>query len=138
MFLLHKDRQKNNNQQIKVSIICFLIENYVSLHKVRAHMTRMDDKLPMMTHLPRKEYIDTWGMFESPLFEYKLNIFGKKRTEFCYAGDWSFFLNLVTGEMSQGYQSYFTANIFEDISLGTCRPKHQHSQKCKTGNALMA
>ena len=109
-------------------------------HVTIARDEKEDDKLPMMTHLPRKEYIDTWGVFKSPLFEYKLKIFGQKRTDFCYAGDWSFYLNLVTGEMSQCYQSYFTANIFEDISQpipfkaigNNCKEHH-----CYNGHAFL-
>ena len=99
-----------------------------------------DEKLPMMTCLPREEYIKTWGTFNSPLFDYKLKIFGQKRTDFCYAGVWSFYLNLVTGEMKSCYQSYFKTNIFNDLSLpipfkaigNNCKEHH-----CYNGHAFL-
>ena len=85
-------------------------------HITIARDEKDDNELPMMTSLPRDKYLRTWGVFRSALFDYKLKIFGQKRTDFCYAGDWSFYLNLATGEMTQCYQSYFKANIFDDLS----------------------
>jgi hypothetical protein len=38
-----------------------------------------------------------------------------KRKEFCYAGDWSFNLNLCSGEMKYCYDSNHCQNIYEDI-----------------------
>ena len=73
-------------------------------------------KLPILTSLPREEYKKTWANFDSALFNYKLSIFEKKRKEFCYAGDWSFYLNLATGVMTQCYCSYTSQNIFENIN----------------------
>lgn len=74
------------------------------------------EKLPILTSLPREEYENTWKTFESALFNYKLSIFEKKRKEFCYAGDWSFYLNLATGMMTQCYCSYTSQNIFENVN----------------------
>ncbi len=85
-------------------------------HVTIARDEKDDNELPMMTSLPRDKYLRTWGVFRSALFDYKPKIFGQKRTDFCYAGDWSFYLNLATGEMTQCYQSYFKANIFDDLS----------------------
>ena len=98
------------------------------------------NELPMMTNLSRKDYINTWGTFNSPLFDYKLTIFGKKRKDFCYAGDWSFCVNLATGRMKQCYRSYFGTNIFKDISkpipfraIGNhCKEHH-----CYNGHSLI-
>lgn len=85
-------------------------------HITIARDEKDDSKLPMMTSLPREEYIKTWSTFDSQLFGYKLSIFGDKRKEFCYAGDWTFCLNLATGAMTQCYKYHFKQNIFEDIS----------------------
>lgn len=76
-----------------------------------------DSELPMMTKLSREEYQKTWGSFNSPLFDYKLTIFGEKRHEFCYAGDWSFYFNLGTGTMKQCYKSWFEYNICENVEM---------------------
>lgn len=84
-------------------------------HITVARDERNPEKLPILTSLPREEYQKTWANFESELFNYKLSIFEKKRKEFCYAGDWSFYLNLATGIMTQCYCSYYQQNIFENI-----------------------
>lgn len=83
-------------------------------HVTIARDEKDDNELPMMTSLPRDKYIATWGTFNSMMFDYKLTIFGDKRKEFCYAGDWSFYLNMVTGVMTQCYKSYTSHNIFEN------------------------
>lgn len=84
-------------------------------HVTIARDERDRSKLPILTGLPREQYEKVWGQFNSKLFEYKLTIFEKKRKEYCYAGDWSFYLNLQTGEMKQCYATYITQNIFEDV-----------------------
>lgn len=72
--------------------------------------------LPILTKLPHHEYEQIWSTFHSEFFEYKYSIFNKKRTEFCYAGDWSFVLNVGTGMMQQCYCSYYRQNILDDPS----------------------
>ena len=73
------------------------------------------ENLPKLTRLTDKEYYNTWEQFQSPLFSFKKEIFEQRRKEFCYAGDWSFWLHLGTGEMHQCYMSYYSFNIFDDI-----------------------
>lgn len=69
-----------------------------------------------LTKLPIQEYITTWGTFDSPMFDFKLSTFGVKRKEYCYAGDWSLFINLESGEASQCYCTRFTQNVFKDLN----------------------
>ncbi len=109
-------------------------------HVTIARDERTKNKLPMLTQLSRQDYIDTWKTFDSALFDYKLTIFGHKRREFCYAGDWSFCVNLATGKMKQCYRSYYRTDIFRDISrpipfraIGNCC-KEQH---CYNGHSLI-
>ena len=52
--------------------------------------------------------------FNSPLFEFTLKNFNVKRHEFCYAGLWSFVLDLQDGSMRKCY-SFKSKNIFDDI-----------------------
>ena len=75
---------------------------------------RDPDKLPILTSMSKEKYIKTWATFNSSFFDYKMSIFEIKRKEFCYAGDWSFYLNLATGIMTQCYCSYYSQNIFDD------------------------
>lgn len=60
-----------------------------------------------------KEYQKIWGEFNSELFDYKTKIFYKKRDEFCYAGDWSLYINLGTGSVRQCYVGKELDNIYE-------------------------
>lgn len=109
-------------------------------HVTIARDEKDDSELPMMTKLSREEYIKTWGVFKSALFDYKLTIFGEKRKDFCYAGDWTFYLNILTGQMTQCYKSYTYQNIFEDITkpikfqaIG-CNCKEHH---CYNGHSFI-
>ena len=54
------------------------------------------------------------GQFESNLFDFKSRIFYQKRKEFCYAGDWSLYLNLATGDLKQCYCGKHLGNIYKD------------------------
>lgn len=104
-------------------LIPFIDEmNQKSLEEVGAipHVTiardeRDPEKLPILTCLDKEEYNKIWGNFKSAIFDYKMKIFEVKRKEFCYAGDWSFYLNLGTGIMTQCYKSLIHQNIFEDV-----------------------
>lgn len=61
------------------------------------------------------EYKEIWGQFDSDLFKFKADIFSKKRKEFCYAGEWTLYINLVTGEYQQCYCGVKLGNIYKDI-----------------------
>ena len=71
--------------------------------------------IEVLTKYSFEEYPKIWGQFSSDLFEYKKTIFYKKRKEFCYAGDWSFYLNLETGTMKQCYCGKELGNIYDDL-----------------------
>lgn len=72
-------------------------------------------KLPLLSKLSEDEYKKVWQAFSSKLFDFKLSVFGKKRREFCYAGDWAAYLNLGTGEMTQCNCALTRQNIFTHI-----------------------
>ena len=86
--------------------------------KPHAIITRMEnknlEKIKLHTNLSEKEYIEIGKKFNSKLFDFYIKNFNVKRKEFCYAGDWSFVLNLSTGIMRRCYKSYFCQNIFKD------------------------
>lgn len=79
----------------------------------RDDVSPLEDK-PILTKLPRDEFFKTWGVFNSDMMSFKRTIFGRKRKEFCYAGAWSFYLNLGTGIKTQCYSSFKAEQIFED------------------------
>lgn len=71
--------------------------------------------IPVLTEKTFDEYKEIWKTFDSDLFKFKSEIFYKKRKEFCYAGEWSFYLNLATGDYKQCYCGVKLGNIYENI-----------------------
>ena len=70
---------------------------------------------PIMTKLSREDYIKTWSVFDSELFNFKISVFNEKRKEFCYAGKWSFILSLADGNIKQCYRGMVIQNIFDEM-----------------------
>ena len=113
----------------------------VCLEKVGAvcHVTvarkETDKELPILTSLPREEYIKTWETFDSELWRFKMSIFNVKRNEFCYGGLWTAHLNLGSGILKQCYCGSVLQNIFENVeepihwrAIGNnCREPHCHN-----------
>lgn len=67
-----------------------------------------------------EEYCKIWGVFDSKLFDFKSSIFYKKRREFCYAGDWSITVELLTGEYKQCNYEKPLGNIYADMDKPLC------------------
>lgn len=72
--------------------------------------------IPILTKMSYEDYYKTWSVFDSKLFEYKYSVFSQKRNEFCYAGDWTLFLDMGSGILHQCYCSLFNQHIFEDVT----------------------
>ncbi len=101
-------------------IKAFCISNFNALPQVA--VTRKEDvenknikDVKFYTDKTDEEYIKYAREFESPLFEYTLSNFMKTRDEFCYAGAWSFILNLATGKIKACYAEPEHQDIFEDV-----------------------
>lgn len=91
------------------------MENLGALCHITVPRDYTQKKLSLLTKLPRETFKKKWQEFKSQLFDYKWSVFEQKRREFCYAGDWSVFLNMYTGELKQCYQGKILANVYEDI-----------------------
>lgn len=74
-----------------------------------------DKHRAILTALPEDEFINIWSAFNSGLLEVKKKLYGIKRREFCYAGDWAFVLNLGNGDIKQCYRANYKTNIFKNI-----------------------
>ena len=70
----------------------------------------------LLTKMSKDEYVNTWSVLKSDMFKLKMDLFGKKRKEFCYAGAWSLLVDLSSGEASQCYGRMNTQNIFENLN----------------------
>ncbi len=113
----------------EIKAIC--MQNVGALCHVTVARDASKFKIPILTSLTKKEYEKTWGVFDSEMFRFKMSTFGVRRKEFCYAGDWTAFLDLVTGILKPCYYTYGGQNIFDDISkpihfeaMGECHLSH--------------
>lgn len=80
---------------------CHVIE----LRQQRDEFARLTQKQP-------EERQAAWGNFHSPLFDFQQQEWGKKRCEFCYAGDWLMQLDARTGWT---YPCYIGGNDIQNI-----------------------
>ena len=73
-------------------------------------------ELRMLTKYTPEEYNKIWGTFDSPLFDLKMRLFSERRTEYCYGGEWTFYLNLQSGDIRQCYKGDIIDNIYADAT----------------------
>ena len=71
-------------------------------------------KIELLTSYDEAEYKAFGDSFDSPLFDFTMQNFNKKRHEFCYAGDWAFNLDISTGIMRRCYCSYLRQDVFKN------------------------
>lgn len=86
-----------------------------------------DPKIPIFTKLSDEEFYQTWSGFDSNLFQFKKTIFGKHQDKFCYAGEWSAYVNLGTGDMTKCYYGGYLDNIYKNPD----KPLHFEAVGCK-------
>lgn len=72
-------------------------------------------RIPLMTKMSQEEFYQTWKVFNSALFEYKFSVFGKKTMNFCYAGKWSYLLDMSSGMLMQCYGGCGIQNLYENM-----------------------
>jgi len=112
---------------------------------VLCHVTvARDDRtngIDVLSEMDWNTYRKVWGTFGSDLFDFKTSIFHRHRDEFCYAGEWSAYINLSTGEMCQCYCGKKLDNIYADINrklhfeaVGT----HCGIAHCYNGHAFLS
>lgn len=71
-------------------------------------------ELKVLSSLSKEEYINIWKTFESPMFDLKMKLLSEKRCEYCYGGEWTFYLNLKSGDLKQCYKGDVIDNIYLD------------------------
>jgi hypothetical protein len=74
------------------------------------------DGIDLLSKYTIDGFYDIWKVFDSPQLELKKKLYSVKRNEFCYAGAWSYYLNLNTGDYWQCYQGKKLGNIYENTS----------------------
>jgi MoaA/NifB/PqqE/SkfB family radical SAM enzyme len=92
------------------------MENLGSLcHVTIARVPRnIDKKIPILSSYSFEQYKAIWGVFNSAMFDLKIEDFYKRKKEFCYAGEWAFHLNLSSGNIMQCCDTLSLQNIYKD------------------------
>lgn len=75
------------------------------------------DGYKKLTKLSNEEHMKNWNSFETPAIKFQDKVWGQKRKEFCYAGDWEINLYLQSGNMTPCFAGGpIIQNIFEDVN----------------------
>lgn len=117
----------------------FSLVNFGALPHITVARNEATDDIQLLSKYNKDEYKKIWSVFESPLFDFKLSIFGEKRCEFCYAGVYSLEVNLENGDYMQCYRGDRLGNLkksekeFNFRPIGRCRLPH-----CFNGHSFLA
>ena len=110
----------------------------------KPHITILrDDRkagLDLLSEFDMDELTNKWKKFDSKLFDFRKKIWQVRRKEFCYAGDWSFCVDLKTGEITKCFGEKCLGNIFDyDKPLKfECVGKNCKYPYCYAGHAFLA
>ena len=118
----------------------FSLKNFGALPQLTILRDDRTNNIDYLTKMDRKEYDNTWKQFDSSFWEFKKALFGKKQTGYCYAGAWSAYIDLTTGEASGCYGCIRLGNVFENPNrpfprkaVGKCHLAH-----CYNGHAMLS
>ena len=118
----------------------FCMKNFGALPQLSIARDDKTRGIDYLTELSMEEYDKIWGLFNSNFWNFKKKLFGVKRTEFCYAGAWSFFIDLSTGSCRQCYCGINLGDVFAhpeeplpSMPIGRCQVAH-----CYNGHALLS
>lgn len=93
----------------------FSLKNFGALPHITVAREDNTDNKKILTKLSKQEYNKVWSQFNSKMFSFKLSTFLVKRKEYCYAGKWSYILDIGKGVLSQCYSNNQQQNIFENM-----------------------
>lgn len=117
----------------------FSMKNFGALPHLTIARDDASEGIDYLTNLPIQEYDKTWETFDSSFWRFKKSIFGKRQKGFCYAGSWSYYVNIYTGEYKQCYCGPIMGNLFENITnplpdspIGKCPLPH-----CYNGHVFL-
>lgn len=95
-------------------VMQFSMEHFGALPHVTIARDDRTKEIGYLTSMPLEQYDKIWSQFDSGFWQYKKTIFGKKQTRFCYAGIWSYYVDLTTGIATQCYCGKTLGNLFEN------------------------
>lgn len=122
-------------------IIAYCNEHYGAPCHVTIPRNMNTNNIELLSKHSIDEFYNIWKKFDSPLLDFKYELWGIKRTEYCYAGVWSGLLNISNGDFSSCYTGKIHQNIFEHvdkpinfIAIG-CNCKLPH---CYNGHSFLS
>lgn len=117
----------------------FSLEHFGALPQLSIARDDSTGSIERLTELSLEEYNQIWSSFGSEFWDFKTTIFGKRQTGFCYAGAWSYYVNMATGEAIQCYCGSKVGNLFAtpdeplpERPIGRCPIAH-----CYNGHMLL-
>lgn len=117
----------------------FSINNFGALPHLTIARNDSTKKIDYLTNLSMADYDSIWSTFDSDFWKYKKSIFGKKQKGFCYAGKWSAYIDIESGEIRQCYCGKMIGNAYESVDeplpelpIGKCSLAH-----CYNGHAFL-
>lgn len=117
----------------------FSLKNFGALPHITIARDDRTAGIDILSKLPKEEYYKIWGQFNSAFFDYKAMIFGKRQEEFCYAGLWSVYINIYTGQATACYCGRQLGDVFANpesefpaYPVGKCTIAH-----CYNAHAFM-
>lgn len=120
-------------------VIDFSMQHFGALPHVTIARNDNTKEIEYLTNLPIDEYDSVWSRFDSDFWKFKKTIFGKRQKDFCYAGDWSIYIDITTGEATPCYCAASLGDVFANPNeplprraVGKCPIAH-----CYNGHALM-
>lgn len=117
----------------------FSLKNFGALPHLSIARDDRTKGIDYLTQLSMDEYDRIWSQFDSSFWQFKKSIFGIKQKQFCYAGDWSYYVDMCTGVVKPCYFGSVIGNVYENTDIpfcshavGKCRLPH-----CYNGHALL-
>ena len=118
-------------------IKAFSMEEFGALPHITVTRDESKPSFPILTKLAPEEYKKIWGQFDSEMFQFKIEQFGKKQKNFCYAGEWSIYLDLESGDYRQCYDSRILGNITDKNGLHLSPVGHCSLAHCFNCHAFL-
>ena len=119
----------------------YCLNNFGALCQLTIARNDLTNSKEVLSKRTFEEYCKVWNQFESTMFAFKKDIFLRKCTEFCYAGCWSLYVDMGTGNTKPCYGQMLNQNIFEHpdkpikfMPVG----KHCRQPYCYNGHAYLA
>lgn len=101
--------------EIEKEIKDYCIQNFGALPQI-ALTRREGAEYSLFTNRTEDEYINQGRTYKSPLWDFTCRNFNVIRKEFCYAGKWSYKIDIATGILRSCYFSSPFFNIYKDLN----------------------